>query len=87
VLTGGGSQVPGLEDIATRILGRRVRLGRPLRIPGLPQAKTSAQFCAAVGLALHLARPGDGCWDYDVPQDRYGSQRIAKAMRWFRENW
>ncbi|MEL6598542.1 MAG: cell division protein FtsA [Pseudomonadota bacterium] len=87
VLTGGGSQVLGLEDIATRILGRRVRLGRPLRIPGLPQAKTSAQFCAAVGLALHLARPGDGCWDYDVPQDRYGSQRIAKAMRWFRENW
>ncbi|QPH55072.1 cell division protein FtsA [Pontivivens ytuae] len=87
VLTGGGSLVPGLEEIAARILGRQVRLGRPLRIPGLPQAQTSAQFSAAVGLALHLAKPSDECWDFEVPADRYGTQRLRKAMRWFRENW
>lgn len=87
VLTGGGSQIPGLEEIATRILGRQVRPGRPLRIPGLPQAQTAAQFSAAVGMALHLANPQDECWDFEMPADRTGKQRIRKAMRWFRDNW
>jgi len=33
VLTGGGCQMPGLDELCTRILGRRPRIGRPLRIP------------------------------------------------------
>ena len=37
VLTGGGSQIPGLETLAARILGQNVRIGRPLRIQGLAQ--------------------------------------------------
>ncbi|MEL7215220.1 MAG: cell division protein FtsA [Pseudomonadota bacterium] len=87
VLTGGGSQMPGLEDVAQRVLGRRVRIGRPLYIPGLPQAKTQAPFSAAVGLALHLAKPQDECWDFEMPDDRSGSQRIRRAMRWFKDTW
>ena len=31
VLTGGGSQIPGLDGLATKILGQQVRLGRPMR--------------------------------------------------------
>ena len=38
VLTGGASQVPGMDTLASRILGQQVRLGRPLRIHRLPQA-------------------------------------------------
>ena len=33
VLTGGGSQIPGLDGLATKILGQQVRLGRPMRDP------------------------------------------------------
>ena len=40
VLTGGGSQIPGLDGLASKILGQQVRLGRPLRVHGLPQAAT-----------------------------------------------
>ncbi|RMF39705.1 MAG: cell division protein FtsA [Alphaproteobacteria bacterium] len=86
VLTGGGSQLPGLEDLATRILGRPVRIGRPLRIQGLPQAATAAQFSALVGLAAHAVRPQDECWDFELP-GRYGPQGLRRALRWFRENW
>ncbi len=32
VLTGGTSQIPGIRDMAQRILDKQVRLGRPLRI-------------------------------------------------------
>ena len=87
VLTGGGSQLPGLETHATRILGRQTRIGRPLRIHGLPQAMTGAAFSAAVGMALHASHPQDECWDFEVPADRKGALRVRRAMRWFRDNW
>lgn len=86
VLTGGGAQLPGLEDLANGILGDQVRIGRPLRIQGLPQAATGAQFSALVGLATYAAKPQDECWDFDLPA-RNGSQRVRRAMRWFRNNW
>lgn len=86
VLTGGASLLPGLETLATRILGRQTRTGRPLRIQGLPQAATDAQFAALVGLAAHAARPQDECWDFDLPA-RGGPLRIGRALRWFREHW
>lgn len=87
VLTGGSSQIPGLEALASRILGRQTRIGRPLRIHGLPQAMTGAAFSAAVGLALHASHPQDECWDFEVPADRKGALRVRRAMRWFRDNW
>ncbi|QDL90499.1 cell division protein FtsA [Paroceanicella profunda] len=86
VLTGGTSQMPGMEDLASRILGRQVRIGRPLRIQGLPLPATAAPFSATVGLAAYAARPQDECWDFDLPA-RHGPLRLRRAMRWFRENW
>ncbi|MBL4805880.1 MAG: cell division protein FtsA [Rhodobacteraceae bacterium] len=87
VLTGGSSQIPGLEDMASRILGRHTRIGKPLRVQGLPQAAAGPAFSAAVGMALHASQPQDECWDFEVPSDRLGTRRIRQAMRWFRENW
>ncbi len=87
VLTGGSSQTPGMETLASRVLGRQVRIGKPLRVQGLPQAATGASFSAAVGLALHASHPQDECWDFELPSDRMGSRRVRRAMRWFRENW
>jgi len=59
VLTGGASQIPGLDGLAARILGQRVRLGRPLRVQGLPQAATGPAFSSSVGLCLFAANPQD----------------------------
>jgi len=87
VLTGGGSQMSGLETLAARYLGPQVRIGRPLRVQGLPQAVTGAAFAAAVGMAMHISYPQDECWDFEVPADRQGSRRVRRAVRWFRENW
>lgn len=87
VLTGGGSQIPGLDGLAARILGRQVRMGRPLRIQGLPQAATGPDFSSAVGLCLHAAHPQDECWDFEVAAERYAGRSLKRAVRWFRENW
>ena len=87
VLTGGGSQIPGLDGLATRILGQQVRLGRPLRVQGLPQAATGPAFASAVGLCLFAAHPQDEWWDFDVPADRYPARSLKRAVKWFRDNW
>ncbi|MEQ6203589.1 cell division protein FtsA [Sulfitobacter sp. HNIBRBA2951] len=87
VLTGGGSQIPGLDALASKILGQQVRLGRPLRVHGLPQAATGPGFSSAVGLALFAANPQDEWWDFDIPADRYPARSLKRAVKWFKDNW
>lgn len=53
VLTGGASQLPGLPEAARRIIGRNVRVGRPLGVAGLPEAAKGPSFAAAVGLMIY----------------------------------
>ncbi|MBS1303811.1 cell division protein FtsA [Loktanella sp. SALINAS62] len=87
VLTGGGSQIPGLDGLAAKILGQQVRLGRPLRVQGLPQAATGPAFSSSVGLALFAAHPQDEWWDFDVPADTYPARSLKRAVKWFKDNW
>ncbi len=87
VLTGGASQIPGLDGLASRILGQRVRMGRPLRVQGLPQAATGPAFSGAVGLCLFAAHPQDEWWDFDIPMERYPARSLKRAFRWFKDNW
>jgi cell division protein FtsA len=87
VLTGGASQIPGLDTMAPKILGQQVRIGRPLRVHGLPQAATGSAFASAVGLSLFAAHPQDEWWDFEVPSDHYPSRSLKRAVKWFRDNW
>jgi cell division protein FtsA len=88
VLTGGTSQLAGVTELATRILGRQVRTGRPLGIGGLPDAAKGPAFAVAAGLLVY-------------PQTAYlehSEQRTARLMtgtdgylgrvaRWLRESF
>ncbi|MDE3028713.1 MAG: cell division protein FtsA, partial [Paracoccaceae bacterium] len=87
VLTGGASQIPGLDGLAAKILGQRVRLGRPLRVQGLPQAATGPAFASSVGLCLFAAYPQDEWWDFDIPAERYPARSLKRAVKWFKDNW
>jgi cell division protein FtsA len=53
VMTGGGSQLTGLTDVARLVFGRPVRLGRPLGVKGLPIAARGAPFSAVIGLLIY----------------------------------
>ena len=87
VLTGGASQIPGLDGLAPKILGNQVRIGRPLRVQGLPQAATGPGFASAVGLSLFAAHPQDEWWDFEVPADHYAGRSLRWAVKWFKDNW
>jgi cell division protein FtsA len=53
VLAGGASQLTGTGDLAARMLGRQVRIGRPLGFSGLPEAARGPAFAAAAGLMVY----------------------------------
>ena len=58
VLTGGGSLVPGTDELAAEILGMDARIGRPMGLTaGLVQEVSDPKFATGVGLVLYGLRP------------------------------
>lgn len=57
VLSGGGSQLNGVEQLAGEILGRGVRIARPHRFDGLPDAMSQPGFAVASGLLRYGLAP------------------------------
>lgn len=53
VLTGGASQLTGMPELARAILGKNIRIGRPLGVTGLPSEARSAAFSTVVGLMIY----------------------------------
>ena len=51
VLTGGGAELDGMEEVAESIFGHRVRLGRPRDLAGLVEPVASPGWAVAWGLA------------------------------------
>ena len=89
ILTGGASQLTGLPELAARILGRPVRIGRPLGIAALPDAGKGAAFAAAAGLlvypqAAHLEH-------FEARGGRYlmngTGGYLARVGQWLRESF
>ena len=56
MLTGGASQLTGVRAYAENVLGKEVRLGRPIDINGLPEAARSASFATLVGLLRYVVQ-------------------------------
>ncbi len=53
IVTGGASELTGMTDLAAKILGRPVRLGRPLGISGLPDGAKGPAFAVSAGLLVY----------------------------------
>lgn len=56
VLTGGGSLLAGIPEVAERMLDVPVRLGIPQGFDGMSEELASPEFATVVGLILHGAR-------------------------------
>ena len=56
VLTGGGSMLEGIQEVAERTLNMPVRRGAPVGVGGLAEAVATPQHSTVVGLAMYGAR-------------------------------
>jgi cell division protein FtsA len=54
VLTGGGSQMIGINDMATKMLAKQVRKGKPHPIEGIADIANSPSFATATGMLYLL---------------------------------
>jgi cell division protein FtsA len=89
VLTGGASQMTGLPELAARILGRPVRIGRPLGVGGLPDGARGAAFAAATGLLVY---PQAAHLEYFEARNRRYQMSgtggyVARVGQWLRESF
>jgi cell division protein FtsA len=83
VLTGGACQLVGAREMAAQILGRQVRLGRPLQLRGLPDAASGPAFATAAGLLTWAAGDGRSMQDIDLNPERPSGlmRRIVNFLR------
>jgi len=83
VLTGGACQLPGLRDMAGRMLGRQVRLGRPATLRGVPELASGPAFATAGGLLAWAAGQGRGFHDLEPEAEPTGGlfRRFVNFLR------
>jgi cell division protein FtsA len=89
VLSGGASQLTGLVELASQILKRPVRMGRPLGFVRLPNEAKNASFAVPTGLLVY---PQYAHLEHVEPrhtrQLRTGTDGyFGKVGRWLREGF
>ncbi len=86
VLTGGTSQITGMRDLGGYVLDKQVRLGKPIRLTGLPDAVSGPGFSTVAGLLTYAAEHID-----EMPAEIMAQARpdsfVERAKLWLRENW
>lgn len=86
VLTGGASQMMGVTELATRMLSKQVRKGKPMPMNGLADAVSGPAFAGVIGM-LHYVnqRP----WEEEILSAEQSKRRFVpeKIMNWIRENF
>jgi cell division protein FtsA len=88
VLTGGGSQLTGLPELASNMFGRPARLARPRALNGLPAAAGAPDFSAAIGLLLQWARGDDRAGGRAEEHFlRTGTGYFARVGEWIKDNF
>ncbi len=88
VLTGGASQLLGVREMATNILGKQVRLGRPRALPGLAEAVSGPAFATALGMLEYVVKKPMEEQMFDDYRHRGGlTSGFEKVVSWFKENF
>lgn len=86
ILTGGGSQLPGIREMAANLWGRQVRHGQPIGIIGASDFATNPMFATCAGLLQYSWR------DYTGSQNALQilppqTQLWQRVTTWVRENF
>lgn len=94
VLTGGGSQLQGIHQLAEQLLGCPVRFGFPQRFSGLPSSMRGPSFASAVGALTHVLSGEDDELSVLSSRVRRGGSLTTAApmwprrvLRWLRSAW
>jgi cell division protein FtsA len=88
VLTGGGSQLLGVREMASSLLGKQVRLARPRALPGLADSVSGPAFSTALGMLEYVTKKPMEEQMFDKHRQGKGlNAGVQKIVHWFRETF
>lgn len=86
VLTGGLSNLSGIDLLAQSIFGLPARIGKPLKVGGLKDLVDNPIYATGVGLAIHAAKKGHQQVKISKGTDeKVFSHVFARMKSWFGE--
>ena len=98
VLVGGASQMPGVRELAQRMLDKQVRVGRPLRVSrspnsngkaasftGLAESTSGPAFATTAGL-LAVAMQPELAASHSMGEFAGGGNMFGKMGQWIKQN-
>ncbi len=86
VLTGGASQVIGLQEMLRETICSNVRMGRPIGAVGLPFSARSPAFSTVIGLMIYpqlIAKEVDCGEEYS---SFWSKRQFSPFINWFRKS-
>ncbi len=90
VLTGGGSQLTGIRDLAQQVLDKQVRLGRPQGLFGLAEQSGGPAFGTAAGLLIYALRHQGELMltsaEMEPEPEEKPTGMLSRIGGWFKEN-
>ncbi len=88
VITGGGSQLPGLGAFAQEVLGRPVRIGRPKPMEGMPSFCTQPPVLHGRSASFRSRSiPPAGARKSGGRGDKEGTSYLKRVGQWLREGF
>jgi len=87
VLTGGACQLPGTRELASTVLDKQVRIGRPTHVGGLAEATAGPAYATCAGLlnyavTAEVPMPGE-----TSPEPRELGGLMGRLGHWLREHF
>ncbi len=87
VLTGGGSQLLGVDELAAKMFDKQVRIARPKTVEGLADATSGPAFATPIGM-LNYAQLMNGSQSWMHSQrGGFGRKSAGQFLRWFKDNF
>lgn len=87
VLTGGGSQLSGIREVATMVLDKQVRIGRPKNVSNLPELLYNPAYSTCIGLLLFALNYTERKPNKIVNKPAGNSGGFGKILGWIKQNF
>ncbi len=87
VLTGGACQLPGTAELATMVLDKQVRIGRPSRVAGLAEATGGPGFATCAGLLIYALAAENAAPTEVRPEAKEAGGLVGRLGHWFRDHF
>jgi cell division protein FtsA len=87
VLTGGACQLPGTRELASTVLDKQVRIGRPAQVNGLAEATAGPAYATCAGLLNYAVTAEVPVPGEPAPVEREAGGLVGRLGHWLREHF